>query len=256
MNKLFSLILAPLDNGKGIISSSSSFLGGEVAEILNWVYMGIVFAVPVIVAFLSIKDFLMATTAGKEDEMKKAQSTMVKRIIIGLVIIFVPILINVILNLANIGGGSSRTSNSGNGSSRTNTSNTDKGSAVHTTNEGASFGGSGGSTGSSTPRYENEKDDRDDNSKQVCTPGKSISYCAGDYLIVETCNSTGSNSKQTSKNKSTKCSGYDTTKMICSPGEKIYYCSDNAYFTEKCNSKGTDYIVTDIQPNYFKCSEQ
>lgn len=114
MKKIFYLLLNVLiitpitvfaDNGgEGIINSCSGTLGPGVVKILNWVYSGVLVATPVLVVVFSMKDLLTAVTGGKEDEMKKAQATMVKRIIIGVVIFFIPIILKSILKLAGLVG--------------------------------------------------------------------------------------------------------------------------------------------------------
>ena len=43
-----------------------------------------------------------AVVASKEDEMKKAQKTLVKRVIIGIAIFLLPVLINAIMSLADM----------------------------------------------------------------------------------------------------------------------------------------------------------
>ena len=43
-----------------------------------------------------------AVAAGKADDMKKAQSTAIKRLVIGVAILFIPILIKAIINLTGI----------------------------------------------------------------------------------------------------------------------------------------------------------
>jgi hypothetical protein len=40
--------------------------------------------------------------ASKEDEMKKAQKTFIKRVIIGVAFFFIPALVNILMWLANI----------------------------------------------------------------------------------------------------------------------------------------------------------
>ena len=53
--------------------------------------------VPVLIILLGAVDFARAATAGKEDEMKKAQTTFVKRLIAGIFVFLVPILIDAIM---------------------------------------------------------------------------------------------------------------------------------------------------------------
>lgn len=58
--------------------------------------------VPILVIVLGIVDLAKAVIASKEDEMKKAQQTFVKRIIIGIAFFFVPVFIDIIMWLADI----------------------------------------------------------------------------------------------------------------------------------------------------------
>lgn len=53
--------------------------------------------VPILVIVLGILDFGKAVIASKEDEMKKAQLTFVKRIIIGISIFFVPTILDILM---------------------------------------------------------------------------------------------------------------------------------------------------------------
>ena len=114
MKKLFYVLLNVLiftpitvlaDNGgEEIIDSCAGTLGSGVTDILSWVYTGVLVATPILVVVLSMKDMLTAVTSGKEDEMKKAQATMIKRIIVGVVIFFIPMIIKAILQLAGLVG--------------------------------------------------------------------------------------------------------------------------------------------------------
>jgi len=58
--------------------------------------------VPIIIILLGTIDLSKAVIAGKEDNMKKAQIDFAKRVIIGVLIFFVPIIVNVIMDLAEI----------------------------------------------------------------------------------------------------------------------------------------------------------
>ena len=74
----------------------------SIMELINDVLKYPRFIVPIIVIVLGTLDFFKAVIAGKEDEMKKAQKTFIKRIIIGVLVFLVPVLINAIMWLANI----------------------------------------------------------------------------------------------------------------------------------------------------------
>lgn len=58
--------------------------------------------VPVIVIALGIIDFAKAVIASKEDEMRKAQLTFIKRVFIGVAIFFVPTIVNILMHFADI----------------------------------------------------------------------------------------------------------------------------------------------------------
>ena len=59
-------------------------------------------AVPVIIIGLGMLDFSKAVLASKEDEMRKAQSTFIKRVLIGVTVFFVPTIINVLMYLMDV----------------------------------------------------------------------------------------------------------------------------------------------------------
>lgn len=56
--------------------------------------------VPVLVIVLGMLDLGKAVIASKEDEMRKAQATFIKRVILGVVIFFVPVIVNVLMDIA------------------------------------------------------------------------------------------------------------------------------------------------------------
>jgi ABC-type spermidine/putrescine transport system permease subunit II len=59
-------------------------------------------AVPVIIIGLGMLDFSKAVLASKEDEMRKAQSTFIKRVLIGVTVFFVPTIINVLMYIMDV----------------------------------------------------------------------------------------------------------------------------------------------------------
>ena len=60
------------------------------------------YIVPILVILFGTLDLAKAVIASKEDEMKKAQSTFVKRLLIGVVIFFVPLILDLIMYFADI----------------------------------------------------------------------------------------------------------------------------------------------------------
>lgn len=55
------------------------------------------YIVPILVIGLGTVDLAKAVISGKEDGMKKAQSTFIKRVLIGVVIFLVPVLLDLIM---------------------------------------------------------------------------------------------------------------------------------------------------------------
>ena len=70
--------------------------------LLNEIMMYPKIIVPIIVLGLGTLDFAKAVIASKEENMKKAQATFVKRVLIGITIFFVPTIMNLIMYLADI----------------------------------------------------------------------------------------------------------------------------------------------------------
>ena len=58
--------------------------------------------VPILIILLGILDFGKAVIAGKEDQMKKAQMDFVKRVVIGVAVFFVPVIVDIIMELADL----------------------------------------------------------------------------------------------------------------------------------------------------------
>lgn len=58
--------------------------------------------VPILIIVLGMLDFAKAAIASKDDEIKKAQSTFIKRLIAGVVVFLVPIIIDILMGFADI----------------------------------------------------------------------------------------------------------------------------------------------------------
>ena len=76
-------------------------IDGSIKQVINEILAYPRYIIPAIVIGLGSLDLFKATIAGKEDEMKKAQKTFVKRVIIGVLVYLIPALVNVIIWLAN-----------------------------------------------------------------------------------------------------------------------------------------------------------
>ena len=55
--------------------------------------------VPILLIVLGSIDFMKAVVAGKEDDIKKAQSVFVKRIIAAVIVFLIPLIVNIIMGI-------------------------------------------------------------------------------------------------------------------------------------------------------------
>jgi hypothetical protein len=82
--------------------SCGQLIDAETKQLIKEVLAYPRYIIPAIIIALGSLDLFKAVIAGKEDEMKKAQKTFMKRVIIGVLVYLVPALVNVIIWLANI----------------------------------------------------------------------------------------------------------------------------------------------------------
>ena len=75
---------------------------GSLAYLINKVLLYVRIIVPILIIVLGMLDLAKAVVASKEDEMRKAQKTFVKRIIIGVVVFFIPVLVNLLMSFADM----------------------------------------------------------------------------------------------------------------------------------------------------------
>lgn len=94
-------------SGDGIDVSNKTMTCEElfdpsIMQLINDILRYPRYIVPAIIIVLGTLDLFKAVIAGKEDEMKKAQKTFIKRVIIGVCVFLVPLFINAIIWVANI----------------------------------------------------------------------------------------------------------------------------------------------------------
>lgn len=75
----------------------------ETIGIVNEVLGIIKIAIPILLIALGTMDFIKAMVAQDDQKMKKAQTTFVQRLIIGVVIFFVPMIMRFLLNIIGMG---------------------------------------------------------------------------------------------------------------------------------------------------------
>ena len=94
----------PPEAGLGEGSSGCGIFGDKTLGMLKWASNIIRFGVPLIIILLGIKDFVMVIISGDDKNYKEAFNKLIKRLIIGVVILLIPYLIKFLFNLGGIIG--------------------------------------------------------------------------------------------------------------------------------------------------------
>lgn len=74
----------------------------SIRYMINEILGAVRIIVPILIILLGMLDFGKAVLAGKQDNMKKAQSDFIKRLIAGVIVFLVPALVDIIMGLAEI----------------------------------------------------------------------------------------------------------------------------------------------------------
>ncbi len=82
-------------------SSSSTVV--QVIAIVRLVMNVICIAVPIVMIVLGSIDLFKAVTSSKEEEIKKKQQTLIKRVIAGVLVFLVPTIVSLLMNLLGTG---------------------------------------------------------------------------------------------------------------------------------------------------------
>ena len=85
--------------------SDCSILGSDLQELLNEAFTIIKICVPILCVVLISIDILSAVTSGDEKNIKEAQNKAVKRLMIGVVIFFIPTFVNLLLKWIGLASG-------------------------------------------------------------------------------------------------------------------------------------------------------
>lgn len=91
------------DNEKNNTSSevgNCALFGEHVTPIIKWIIDLVYIAVPVMIIILTIIDFVSVVLSGEDKNFKTAGSKLVKRLLIGVVILFLPMLLTFIIDLS------------------------------------------------------------------------------------------------------------------------------------------------------------
>ena len=87
--------------GIALVYDCKSLIGDNLAKKIEKYFNIIKIAIPIMLIALGIVDFAQAVFAGDEEKMKKAQKTFIRRIIASALIFLTPILVKLLLLLAN-----------------------------------------------------------------------------------------------------------------------------------------------------------
>lgn len=137
-------------------------------------------AVPILLIVMGTIDLVKALVAQKDDQMKKAQSTLIKRLIVGVVIFFVPMLVKFLMVMVN-----------GNDANKNvcMDSFTNPGKAVETANnlKKSHSSGTGGNSGGTSPSATIvSKDDCESQGKKYITDQVEINMRGSNCVADET----------------------------------------------------------------------
>lgn len=98
-------ILEECDSGNSACPGTIGKTGipGDIVSIIHYVYLGIQVVVPIILIIFGMIELGKAIAAQKEDEIKRAQSSFLKKLIIAVIVFLVFSIVKFVFNFA--GGG-------------------------------------------------------------------------------------------------------------------------------------------------------
>lgn len=103
-DKIYKLI-EEKENGDSdnevVINNCEDLIGSEGRKLINTLMKWMRIAVPILLIVFGIIDFETALFSSKEDDMKKKRETFIKRIIAAVLVFLAPILVNLLLDVAN-----------------------------------------------------------------------------------------------------------------------------------------------------------
>ena len=99
----YTVLAAPLkkvtcgDSNQGLVDDYA--IPAKIPELTHYIVNIIQVAVPVVLVILGMIDLVKATTAGKEDEIKKAQGVIIKRLIAGALVFFIFAIVKLLISI-------------------------------------------------------------------------------------------------------------------------------------------------------------
>ena len=94
------LVLIAAKTAQEICGANSDLV--TILGVVRTVLTIIQIAVPILLIIMGSLDLMKAVMAGKEDEIKKAQGTFVKRAIAAVIVFFIPLVVSLVMGLIKI----------------------------------------------------------------------------------------------------------------------------------------------------------
>lgn len=91
---------------RGILGDGNGILG-NIGDLVHYIYLGIKIVVPILLVIFAMLDLGKAIAAKKEEDIKKYQSSCIKRIITGLLVFLVIVLVEFLLGFVETDKGTS-----------------------------------------------------------------------------------------------------------------------------------------------------
>ena len=97
--------MAERPNSDTSIDLSGCIIDDGTQSIIDWIMNLVRIGGVILLVVLGMLDFVKAAASGEQEEMKKSKSKFVKRLIACVVLFFVPIIVDILVGLVNLGSG-------------------------------------------------------------------------------------------------------------------------------------------------------
>ena len=97
-----TFVVSGTDHIDASILSCEDIFTDDIKSLINEIMTYIRIIVPILIILLGTVDLAKAVIASKEDAIKKAQADLIKRVLIGVAVFFVPVLVDIVMYFGNI----------------------------------------------------------------------------------------------------------------------------------------------------------
>lgn len=102
------------NNKNNDMDLSGCIIDKGTQSIIDWIMNLIRIGGVILLVVLGMLDFVKAAASGEQEEMKKSKSKFVKRLIACVILFFIPIIVDILVGLVNLGSGENCNSNDSN----------------------------------------------------------------------------------------------------------------------------------------------